>query len=107
MLDDYRIRKVLKIVADDPPISVPELARLVNLSSSRVGHLFRLHVGIDLESYLRNARLQRAAELLQQTELSIKEISAKVGYSHASSFDRGFRSKFDVEPVDYRRQHRS
>jgi len=107
MLDDYRIRKVLELVEDDPSRSVPELARLVNLSSSRVGHLFRLQVGVDLESYLRNARLQRAAELLQQTELSIKEISAKVGYSHASSFDRGFRSKFDVEPVDYRRQHRS
>jgi len=107
MPDDYRIRKVLQLVEEDPSRTVLELARMVNLSSSRVGHLFRLQVGTDLESYVRNARLERAAKLLQQTELSIKEISARVGYSHTSSFDRGFRSKFDVEPVDYRRQHRS
>lgn len=106
MPDDYRIRKILQYIDVDPSKSIAELARMVNLSSSRLGHLFRLHVGIDLDSFLRNARLDKAAELLMQTELSIKEISAKVGYSHPSSFDRVFRSRFETEPVDYRRQHR-
>jgi AraC family transcriptional regulator of arabinose operon len=106
MPDDYRIRRILQYIEADPSKSIAELARLVNLSSSRLGHLFRLQVGIDLDSFLRNARLQKAAELLMQTELSIKEISARVGYSHPSSFDRVFRNRFETEPVDYRRQHR-
>ena len=107
MPDDYRIRKVLELVADDASRTVLELARLVNLSCSRLGHLFRFQVGVDLESYIRNARLERAAELLLQTELSIKEIAAAVGYEHASSFDRGFKKAFAVDPSDYRKKHRT
>lgn len=103
---DYRIRQVLQWVERDPSKSVVELARLLNLSSSRLGHLFRSEMGIDLESFLRNARLQKAADLLRHTELSIKAIAALVGYHHASSFDRGFKKKFEVEPADFRRKHR-
>lgn len=106
MPEDYRIRRILQFVENDPSKTVVELAQLVNLSSSRLGHLFRLEVGVDLDSFLRNARLDKAANLLRQTELSIKEIAAVVGYHHASSFDRGFRNKFETEPVDYRRKHR-
>jgi transcriptional regulator GlxA family with amidase domain len=107
MPDDYRIRKVLQSVHGDPSQTVLQLARSVNLSSSRLGHLFRVQVGTDLNSFLRHARLERAAELLRQTELSIKEIAATVGYGHSSSFDRGFEKRFDVAPADYRRRHRA
>ncbi len=106
MSDDYRIRKVLEFIERDPSKSVLELANLVNLSSSRLGHLFRLQMGVDLNHFLGNARLEKAAELLRQTELSIKEIAAVVGYQHSSSFDRGFEKRFDVAPADYRRKHR-
>jgi AraC family transcriptional regulator, arabinose operon regulatory protein len=107
MQDDYRIRKVLQSVQGDPSKTVLELAHAVNLSASRLGHLFRAQVGTDLNSFLRHARLERAAKLLQQTEMSIKEIAATIGYRHSSSFDRGFEKKFDVAPADYRRRHRA
>jgi AraC family transcriptional regulator of arabinose operon len=106
MPDDYRIHKVLESLQDDPATSVQELATLVNLSSSRLGHLFRVQVGTDLDSFLRDARLEKAAELLQQTELSIKEIAGRVGYHHPSSFDRGFQHKFGVPPANFRRKNR-
>lgn len=107
MLDDYRIRKVLESVEHDPSKSVFDLANLVNLSSSRLGHLFKIQMGVDLDRFLGNARLEKAAELLRQTELSIKEIAAKVGYQHSSSFDRAFERKFRIAPEDYRKNHRS
>ena len=106
MPDDYRILKVLQSVQGDPSKTVLELACLVNLSRSRLGHLFRVQVGTDLDSFLRDARLEKAAELLQQTELSIKEIAGRVGYHHPSSFDRGFQHKFGVPPADFRRRNR-
>lgn len=106
MPDDYRVRQILDCIGRDPSKTVLELARLVNLSSSRLGHLFRFHIGTDLSSFVRNARLERAAELLRETELSIKEIAAKVGYRHASSLDRGFEKKFGAAPADYRRKLR-
>ena len=99
MSDDYRVRKVLESVKRDPSRSVLELANLVRLSSSRLGHLFRLQVGVNLNQFLRNARLDRAADLLLRTELSIKEVADMAGYHHASSFDRGFHKKFGVSPA--------
>ena len=107
MPDDYRIRQVLESVEEDPSRTILELANSVSLSSSRLGHLFRLQVGIDLSSFVRSARFEKAAKLLQETELSIKEIAAKVGYRHASSFDRGFEKRFSATPADYRRTRRS
>jgi AraC family transcriptional regulator, arabinose operon regulatory protein len=107
MPDDYRIRRVLQSVQGDPSKTVLELARALNLSASRLGHLFRAQVGTDLNSFLRQARLERAAKLLRQTEMSIKEIAATIGYRHSSSFDRGFEKKFDLAPADYRRRHRA
>lgn len=106
MPDDYRIRKVLELLQHDPAKSVPELADLVNLSSSRLGHLFKLQMGVDLSHFLANERLGKAAELLQETELSVKEIAVRVGYHHSSSFDRGFQNKFGVSPAGFRRKHR-
>jgi transcriptional regulator GlxA family with amidase domain len=105
--DDYRIRKVLETLERDPAKSVPELASLVNLSRSRLGHLFKLQMGVDLSHFLANERLEKASDLLRRTELSIKEIAATVGYHHSSSFDRGFQNKFGVAPADFRRKHRS
>jgi transcriptional regulator GlxA family with amidase domain len=106
MPDDYRIRKILESLEDDPAKSVRELANLVNLSSSRLGHLFKLQMGVDLSHFLANERLQKAAELLRQTELSIKEIAIRVGYHHSSSFDRGFQNKFGVPPANFRKRNR-
>lgn len=107
MPDDYRIRQVLECVEVDPAKTVLELARFVNLSSSRLGHLFKLQVGIDLNSFVWNARLEKAGKLLQETELSVKEIAAMVGYRHASSFDRGFEKKFGATPANFRKKSRS
>lgn len=106
MPNDYRIRKILESLEDDPAKSFQELANLVNLSSSRLGHLFKLQMGVDLSHFLANQRLQKAAELLRQTELSIKEIAVRIGYHHSSSFDRGFQNKFGVPPADFRRRNR-
>lgn len=106
MPDDYRIRKVLESLEDDPTASVRELATQVNLSRSRLGHLFKLQMGVDLNRFLANERLEKAAELLRQTDLSIKEIAARIGYQHSSSFDRGFQQKFGVPPAGFRKKNR-
>ncbi len=106
MPDDYRIRKILEALEDDPAKTFQELANLVNLSKSRLGHLFKLQMGVDLSHFLANIRLEKAAELLRQTELSIKEIAGRVGYHHPSSFDRGFQHKFGIPPADFRKKNR-
>ena len=83
---DYRIRRVMQAIEADPSQDIRALARMVNLSSSRLSHLFKIATGTSLQSYLSNWRLEAAAALLQSTETPIKEVSYSVGYRHAPSF---------------------
>lgn len=104
LANEPRIRKVLLRIEQDPATTVQELARLVHLSGSRLGHLFKLETGLELRHYLVEARLEKASELLRDTDMQIKEISHLTGYQHVPSFDRVFRKKFKVSPMDYRRE---
>jgi transcriptional regulator GlxA family with amidase domain len=99
---DGRIQKVLDILEDNPRCSISGLARTVNLSSSRLEHLFKEQVGVQLGDYLLECRLRTAAELLKSTEMRVKEIAHIVGYEHSSSFIRAFKNKFGIIPSDYR-----
>jgi AraC-like DNA-binding protein/CheY-like chemotaxis protein len=55
-----------------------------------------------LGEYIRDVRLNRAAQLLVITNDSIKEIWAQVGYNYASNFDRDFKQHFHRTPREYR-----
>lgn len=102
--NDFRIHKVLSKIHQEPAVSVRGLATLVKLSSSRLGHLFKSETGLELRHFLLEARIEKAAELLRETDMQIKEISHTVGYHHVPSFDRVFRRRFQVSPAGYRRQ---
>lgn len=101
--NDFRVKKVLSKIGYDPALSVKGLAKLVKLSSSRLGHLFKAETGVELRHFLVDSRLEKAAQLLLETDLQIKEISHTIGYRHVPSFDRVFRRKFMMRPADYRR----
>ena len=101
---DQRIAAILQAIDADPASDVTALAQVAHLSRSRLSHLFKREVGRSLHSYLANCRLEKAAELLKQTETPVKEVSYIVGYRHAPSFVRAFRKKFGCAPNDCRSQ---
>ena len=103
---DYRIQEVLRSLENHPAKTVEELAGLVSLSGSRLGHLFKAEVGVSLDSFLTKVRVDKGAQLLEGTHMQVKEIAAIVGYRQAPSFDRAFRNKFKLSPADYRRLKR-
>jgi AraC-like DNA-binding protein len=99
---DRRIEYVLRAIESDLSRDIPELARMVNLSPSRLSHLFKHNTRKTLRAYLTQRRMERAAKLLQQSEASVKELSYSVGYKHSASFTRAFRKAFGTSPRDYR-----
>jgi AraC-like DNA-binding protein len=66
--------------------------------------LFKHETGICMGEWLSEQRLQRAAYLLSNSYLSIKEITHAVGYEHTSSFIRAFERRFSQAPARYRKQ---
>ena len=85
-------------------LSVPELARMENLSNSRFYVLFCEHVGMPPSAYIKKLRMQNACELLLTTDLSVKQIGLSVGYDDPHFFSKLFKDQFTLSPSDYRKR---
>lgn len=99
-----RIRRILEMIESDSSCKMSDLALALNLSESRLQHLFKQKTGVGLGHLLTEKRLQKAAVLLAHSTLRIKEIAAAVGYEHTSSFTRAFEQRFAQSPNVYRRE---
>lgn len=99
---DARLIKVIRQVNATPQIRRAELARMVNMSTSRLTHLFKIETGTTLAGYRKKVRMEFAAELLKSTDERIKAIAFAAGYSHTSSFVRAFMARFHESPISYR-----
>jgi len=81
------------------------LARHVaGISAGHLARLFRETHGMSFTDYLRELRLQKAADQLRQTSLPIHRIAASVGYQDGSRFAQHFKKRFSITPRAYRRQ---
>jgi len=99
---DFRIQGIVHVLHNDPFRTLPELAHNCQISSSRLSHLFKDEIGINVKQYRLDCRLQMAAESLVSTNRPIKEIAYSAGYRHCSSFVRAFSTHFGMSPTCYR-----
>src|SRR5262249_31258097 len=78
---DRRVQKVMALIQAELHRSAPlhEVAESVNLSDSRLRHLFKIETGSSPSKFLKALRMQRAKQLCEATFLSIKEIKGRVG----------------------------
>ena len=106
---DRRIELVIAKIKTDPAAAwdFTGLAALVNLSASRFRHLFKQETGTTPTQYLKEVRLRRAAKLLRNTFLTIKQIVKLVGLSSNAHFVHDFRKLFGITPTAYRRTTRT
>ncbi len=87
------------------PLTIATLAALVNLSRSHYTTLFRRVTGYAPLNYLNHLRMQRAVQLLNTTELSIKHISDQLGFSDQFYFSRAFSKLHNHSPSEHRRRY--
>ena len=85
-------------------ISSGDFGREVRLSAAQVSRLFIKEVGITPVEYLIRFRIERAADLLSNRLLSVKEVMAMSGYINRGHFVEHFKRYFGVTPSDYRRR---
>jgi len=85
-------------------ISVESIAEHVHLSASYIGRMFKERMGVTLNEYLIDLRINRAKQLLAETDLTIDEICQQVGYSTISYFTKLFKGRTGMTPGTYRRE---
>jgi two-component system response regulator YesN len=106
---DQRVQIVIDLMKDDMRrgLSLTEIAQSVNLSSSRLRYLFKAETGVPIAQYFKSLRMQKAKELLENTFLSVKEITVSVGINDESHFVRDFKKNFGLTPSQYRERYRA
>lgn len=83
---------------------IDSLAKMENLSLSYFRSRFKKATGICPSQYLIDRRMDAAAQLLENSDMKINEISTAVGYEDAYYFSRLFKKRFGVSPVKYKKQ---
>ncbi len=84
------------------PITVEDMANQLNLDRSYFGKIFKETMGQSPQEFLIRYRMSKAAELLKTTDLSVKDISIKVGYPNQLHFSRAFKNIYGLSPRSYR-----
>lgn len=86
--------------------SLDEIAGFCNVTRSHLARLFRSTLHVTLQEYLINYRMDKAKELLVNTNLPIYQIAQQVGYEGALQFNKAFKNRMQVPPRTWRLQNR-
>jgi AraC-like DNA-binding protein len=102
-LSDERTQKVIsmlsKNLAAPPPLE--EIGRVVGCSAFHLSRTFSGATGMTIPQYLRQLRMERAAELLRSGKFNVTETALEVGYSSLSHFSQAFHETFGCCPGLY------
>ena len=83
-------------------ITVENLANYLRLDTSQVYRIFKQNTGLSPQQYICQKRMEEACDLLQKTDLSIKEISEWLDFEYQSHFTKQFKSIMKISPSIYR-----
>ena len=82
-------------------LSVPLVARQVDVSPSYLTALFHKNLQISPGEYIRRIKLQESKQMIRENNLNFTEIAAALQYSTVHHFSRQFKEKFGITPTEY------
>ena len=97
-----RIKRIVDERLYDAQLSSKSIADSLGLSDTYVSKLFKASENISIANYINEARMAHAKRLLQETDLTIKEIAERVGMSNGQYFYVLFRKYFGSSPAQFR-----
>ena len=87
----------------DESLSIPQMSRRALLSPTAFKAAFRQRYGLAVHAWLRQRRMERAAQLLRGSSLTVLEVAQSVGYSSGSQFSTAFRERYGTSPGKFRK----
>jgi len=122
ILDNFLIRKEEELISDNIPPWFHDTIRMINASTETIPSLdeiieksckcaehvsrtFKKYLNVTPSQYVKAIKLKKAAELLRNTNYSIKEICYLSSYENSNYFHKQFRELYDQTPSEYRKSH--
>ncbi len=82
-------------------LSVPYVARMVDVSPSYMTALFHKNLQISPGEYIRRIKIQESKQMIREGNMNFTEIAAALQYSTVHHFSRQFKDKFGITPTEY------
>ena len=104
-----QVRKVHAFLVShlDRRYTIEDLSRQFLLNTATLKSAFKAVYGQPIATYMKEARVREAMRLLRETDSSIADIAAAVGYESQGKFTKAFKDVAQALPTEYRRQHRA
>ena len=98
---DYAITYIQSNYAN---VKISDVARFIGINRSYLTNIFKQKMGKCPQEYLMQCKLERACELLVETNAPIQVISQRIGYENPLTFSKIFKGYYGVSPKNYREQ---
>lgn len=105
--DEIFIRNFVEVVEkhiDNPDLDVEMICRELGYSHQQTYRKVHAVTGKNINSFIRYVRINRAAQLLRDTDMSLQDIMDYTGFSNRSYFYRVFKEEFSASPSDYKKR---
>lgn len=102
-------KKLVQVIGEmeqhtEPPLSTLDLAEGIQVTRRQLERLFRLHLKDTPSNFYLGLRLEKARQLLRQTDMSVLEVSLACGFESPSYFTRSYRARFARCPREDRQR---
>ncbi len=99
--DINRVMEIESFITRDvfnPSPFIPELAKMVNISETKLKNDFKTVYGMPIYQYFQKARMRAARDVLETNKYSVKQVAIEMGYTNLSNFSTAFRKEFGILP---------
>jgi len=83
-------------------LSASTLAHTFKMERTKLSRLFKRHTGIALVDFLHKEKMERAAFLLQALDITVKEVSLRIGFCSCDYFIKKFKEFYGIRPGIYK-----
>ena len=99
------VRRIHDMLVENPGqrVTIEELSHQFLMNPTTLKEVFKAVYGDSLASHIRQHRMEHAAELLRDTDMSIGAVAAAVGYDSASRFSAAFKEHYYMLPTEFRK----
>ena len=101
-----KIKKYVEHHYSDVELSVSVIGNVFGMQAAYLSQMFRESYGMRLVNYIAYVRIDRAKQLLTDTNLTIGEIAAQVGFLSSAVFIKTFKKELGITPGKYRTSNR-
>ena len=99
------VNKAVDIISESyaKKVRIAEIAAVVGINRSYLTSIFKREMHMSPQEFLISFRLEKAAQLLRETDDPVGSIASAVGYTDPLTFSKAFRKKYGEAPSEYRK----